>query len=141
MDDTDIDILQAAIKALGQLGCDQQAVAPLLARLDDADADVRRAVIGALGQLGDQQLLEPLLDHSSAEVRQAAVAGLAELLDNGIDKKLLSRDLDVLPPWLDPREPITERRIADAAQRLHITSQEVRSRYEALAADFHLKFA
>ena len=168
LDDQDTDVRRAVIGALGQLG-DKQAVAPLLAKLDDPVKAVRRAVIGALGQLGDRQAVAPLLarlddkdegvgaaaavalhalgapNHlarflgsEDAEARIAVVRVYARQRDE-LDQRLLSRDLDAADPWLDPKEPVTEARVASASSKLDITPEQVRVRYDAIAADVKLR--
>ncbi len=56
-----------------------------------------------------------------------------------IYRKLLSRDLNALNPFLDPQEEIDEERVRYAAENLKISLEEVRSRYQALAQQFLLK--
>jgi hypothetical protein len=143
LEDPDDDVRSAVVRALGQLG-DKEAVPPLLAKLEHPDAGVRRAVVEALGELGDKEAVPTLvgkLDDPNADVRRAVVEELVRMRNNETERILLSRDLDGAVPWMDPKEPITEKRLEDAAARLGITRQEVRSLYASLAADFHLRFA
>ena len=143
LDDPDEEVRKAVAEALGELG-DKQAVPLLLAKLRDPDAGVRVAVVQALAKLGDKETVPPLsakLDDPDADVRRAVVKELAGMRNNETETKLLSCDLDGADPWLDPNEPITETRLAHAAERLGMTRQEVRSLYASMAADFHLRLA
>ena len=90
----------------------ETGVAPLIARLEDEDANVRRAALGGLAQ------------------------GLEE-----IDREMLSRDLDGIYPFLDPREPINDAFAKRAASELDLTVEDVQVRYEKLAERFGLHLA
>jgi HEAT repeat protein len=142
LDDSASDVRMAAIRALGQLG-DKQAVAPLLAYLDDQDADIgatAAAALHALGEPGGITALTRILTSEKAQVRQTAVRAYAQHKDI-LDQQLLSRDLDATDPWLDPKEPVAEAQVANAARRFKITPGHVRSRYEAMAVDLCLKLS
>lgn len=67
--------------------------------------------------------------------------GLSWACEGEIDRKLLTRDLDALNPFLDPRQEISEEWVRRAAERLEIPAEEVHRRYEALAGQFPLKLA
>ena len=139
IDDPDEDVQRAVVEALGNLGS-QEAVEPLIARIDDPDVRARRAAVEALGRLGSQKAVEPLIariDDPDERIRRAVVEALASNRSER-DRILLSRDLDRVQPGIDPRVPIGDDRIANAARRLEITPEEVRAAYQALAADFHL---
>lgn len=73
-------------------------------------------------------------------MRRAALGGLALRLEE-LDCRLLSRDLDGEQPFLDPREPISESQVQQAASILKLSVEEVRTRYAALAPRFHLQLA
>jgi hypothetical protein len=45
------------------------------------------------------------------------------------------------PLWLDPEEPITEDRVAEASRYLGINPEDVRSKYEAVAKALDLKLS
>ena len=168
LDDPDKDFRKAVMGALVQLG-DNQAVAPLLAKLDDPDKDFRKAVIDALGRLGDKKAVAALLaklddkdeeigvsaatalqalddphhlarflSSENATVRQAVVRTFAREKDD-LDRRLLSRDLDAVDPWLDPQRPITEAQVNHASSRLRITPEKIRSCFERMADDLKLK--
>ncbi|MEO5912812.1 MAG: HEAT repeat domain-containing protein [Luteolibacter sp.] len=140
LDAQDAAIRKAVIVALGQLG-DKQAAAPLVAKLDDLDASIRSAAAVGLHTLGEPKGIAALtrfLASDDFEIRQAAVRAYAQ--QNGSDDKLLlSRDLDGSDPWLDPKETVSEVQADEAASRLAITPEQVRSRFEALAGELNLK--
>ena len=137
--DPDGGVRRTVVETLGRLG-DKQAVEPLLRRLDDANDEVCIAAASALDQLGDASgsaTLRRFLTDTSGVKRQGAVRELARNRDP-IEQKLLSRDIDGVNPWLDPEEPIAQDRVTQCVNRLKLTEEEVRSRYQALAPDFQL---
>jgi len=143
LDHQDSAVRQAAADALGQIG-DARTVDPLLARLEDQDSDVRRAAARALGQIGDARAVEPLiagLEDQDSDVRRAALGALSRTCEDDTDRRLLSRDLDALEPFLDPQQEISEEHVRQAARGLETSLEEVRRRYEALAQQFPLKLA
>jgi HEAT repeat protein len=143
LDDPDADVRVTVIRALVKLG-DEQAIEPLILLLDDLAHQVCAAAAAALTALGaarGSSALTEFLNHGSPERRKAAVEELLRMRAKPNEWVLLSQDLDGRDPWMDPSAPITETRIAAAARKLGITSQEVRYLYESIAADFHLRFA
>jgi HEAT repeat protein len=143
LDHADKDVQQVVVEALGQIG-DERAVAPLLAKLDHANKYMQQAVEEALVQLGHEQIIKTLLDRLSANVsatRVAALSALSRICEDGIDRKLLSRDLDALDPFLDPQKEIDEKWVRHAAKSLKMPVEEVRNRYQALAQKFSLKLS
>lgn len=62
-----------------------------------------------------------------------ALAALARITGDKTDRRLLSRDLDGRPPWLDRREAIDDEVVARAASELDISESEVRRRFEAIS--------
>jgi hypothetical protein len=66
---------------------------------------------------------------------------LSRICEDGIDRKLLSRDLDALDPFLDPQKEIDEKWVRHAAKSLKMPVEEVRNRYQALAQKFSLKLS
>lgn len=142
LNDSDAGVRRAAIAALGQWG-DKQAMEPLILLLEDRDHEVCAAAAAALTVLGADRgssALTEFLNHGSPERRKAAVKELVRIRGKPKEGLLLSHDFDGANPWMDPSTPITETRIAAAARNLGITTQEVRSLYESIAADFHLRF-
>ena len=141
LQDPDGTVRQAAAEALGLIK-NPQAVEPLIATLRDPDSSMREAAAKALGQIGDVRAIEALnslLNDDEASVRRAVLQGMASQLEDRIDQRLLSRDCDAVSPWLDPREPIGEKRLAMAAKHLQISVEEARRRYEALTERFQLR--
>lgn len=131
------------IGALGTIG-NTRATDGLLARLQDIQEDqiIRQAAIKALGKIGGTQVLECLKTYcqdADENLRRAALQGLVQSCEDKIDRRLLSEDLDDSFPWLDPLSPITEARIATAADRLQKPLPEIQQRYAALAERFGLK--
>jgi HEAT repeat protein len=145
LDFTDKDVRQAVIGALVKLG-DKQAVAPLLAKLDEKNTENvenRLAAAIALHALGEPKGTESLkqsLTSDDAELRQSTIRVYARQRDS-VDRRLLSRDIDASAPWRDPREQIAESMLAKASSRLGVKPEEVRSRYEAMAADLNLNLS
>jgi HEAT repeat protein len=140
LNDSDKKVRYAAIEALGMLG-DVRVVEPLLKQLDDTEEQICISAAIALSNLNNTRsfaALHELLKNASPRKRQAAVDGLARKRDK-TDRQLLSRDIDASKPWLDPQEPITAARVAKAARELKLSEEEVRLRYQALAADFLLQ--
>ena len=142
LNDPDKGVRCSVITILGQLG-DKQAVAPLLAKVEEPDEDVVAAAAEALYKLDSPEaggILERLLQSPAQQLRRTALRMRAKRRDKP-DRRLLSKDLDDMPPWLDPHVPITEDRVARAATAVGLAPDEVRSRYEALADEFKLKLA
>jgi HEAT repeat protein len=137
--DEDRDVRRAAAEALGRIG-GEVAMTRFIALLDDEDQGVRRAAVEALGQIGSEVAvarLTALLDDGDQDVRRAALKGASRTLDKA-DRRLLTRDLDGIVPFLDPHDPIRNQALAVVASKLSMTIKEVRERYEALADQFHL---
>ena len=138
--DKDADVRSAVAQALGAIKS-EKAVEQLIARLKDENADVQSSVAHALGAINSEKAVEPLiarLKDKNADVRRDALNGLAQDLEK-IDRKLLSRDLDGIVPFLDPREPINDAFAKRAASKFELTVEDVRKRFETLAARFGLR--
>jgi len=130
----------AVIRALGQLG-DDQVVAPLLAKLDDQDPEVGATAAGILHAFGEPKGVKALtrfLASDEVEIRQAAVCAYAQQKDPH-DQRLLSRDLDAIGPWRDPQNTVSDDQVVEAASRLNISPEQVRSRFEVMAGELNLK--
>ena len=143
LDDSNKDVQRAVASALGQIK-DERAVAPLIAKLDDSNKDVQLAVEEALVQLGHEQTIKTFLDRLSADIRDtrvAALRGLSRTCEDEIDRKLLSRDLDALDPFLDPQKEINEKWVRHAAKSLKMPVEEVCNRYQVLAQKFSLNLS
>jgi hypothetical protein len=66
---------------------------------------------------------------------------MAARCEDPTDKKLLSRDLDGIYPFLDPQKPITEAWLRAVARQLELPEDDIRQRYRALAQQFGLTLA
>ncbi len=120
---------------------DPQVIKPLLQQLGNADERVCLAAAFALGHLNDARgfaALCELLKDASPYKRRVAVMVLARKRAK-TDIQLLSCDVSGSGLGLDPQEPITAARVAEAARKLELSEEEVRSRYQALAADLPLQ--
>ena len=137
--DGDADVRRAAADALGAIK-DPGAVPALLDYLKDGDADVRRAAAAALGAIEDPGAVPALLDclkDGDAAVRRAAVGALAMREGNEI-RRMLSRDVDGIGPWLDPQVPIDAARVADVTRETNLSKTDVHRLYEEIASGFGL---
>lgn len=118
------------------------AVEPIIARLEEEHDEVRGAAAEVLGKIGDPRAVGPLiakLGDESPGVRKSALGALARLREDKTDRELLLESFRGDSPWLDPRYPVDERRVAAAAERLGLPKNEVRQRYEELAEEYNLK--
>jgi len=138
---SDIGALYWTIGILG-LTKESQAIEALVARIGDMRGRVSRGAIEALGNIGDPRAVEPLLkrlDEENGEVREDALRVLANICEDETDRKLLTMHFDGKWPWLDPKYPIDEKRIAKAAKELKMSKDGVRRQYEKLAERYKLK--
>ncbi|WP_374537597.1 HEAT repeat domain-containing protein [Chitinimonas taiwanensis] len=128
------------VVALGQLG-DKRALEPLLAKLDDEDVDIRAYAAMSIGKLDAHKgiaALNRLLESESQETQESAVGVYARSRD-GIDRQLLSSDFDGIRPWIPPQSLLSNSRAANAARKLNIPLEQVRSRIENIATDWNFK--
>jgi HEAT repeat protein len=119
-----------------------EAIASLAALLDgeDRNREARLQALWSLGAIGSDEALAhvlPWLHNEDPDFRKNALAGIGESLPE-IDDRLLSRAFDRREA-LDPRDVICESRIVEGADKLDISKEEVRARYEALADRFPLQ--
>jgi HEAT repeat protein len=129
-------IRKSTVKALGKIG-DGRAVDALL----ESD-DIRKSTVKALGKLGGEKALavvRELLNDSNSEMRRAALGALSQNRQDEIERRLVSRDLDAFPPFIDPQAPIAEAEVMRAAEILNHSCDEIRFRYQSLADQFGLK--
>ena len=123
---------------MGKLG-DKQAVGPLLAKLEVPEVRVFvGAALLALGEPRGTAALNKCLVSEDAELRRGAIFAYGQQRDD-LDRQLLSLDLDGAGPWWDPRDVISQDRVAEAARQLGLSEDQVRSRFEALVPNFGLK--
>jgi len=129
--DTALEVRVAAVKALGRIG-NPDNLPVLTARLSDAAATVRTAAATALGEITDPRSVQALLlalDDVDPSVRTAALSSIAKLSQfDRDDQLLLTRDLDGVDPWLDPRSPIGNDHIELASEKMGISKAQVMTR-------------
>jgi len=138
--DANKSVRRAALRVLAKID-DVRAVEAMLTSLTDKTPTMRRIAIRGLVRFGDRNALgavRPLLNDRNTKVRRNALAALVQTLEE-TDQQLLSQSVNGLAPWLDPREPIHEARVQQAAQKLELPAQEIRQRYETLAREFGIK--
>jgi HEAT repeat protein len=143
LNDPDAGVRLKVILALERMGS-PQAKEPLTLLLEDCDHQVCAAAAAALTVLGagrGSTALSEFLTHSSTERRKAAIRELVRIRARPEEEILLSLYLHGTDPWMDPFTPITQSRIARAAQVLRIPAQEAHSLYQSIADDFHLRFS
>ena len=80
-----------------------------------------------------------MLLNSSEYNRRSALRALLSRNRDEVDQCLLSEDLDRDSYFfMDPKEPITAQRVAEAAEKLDMPRAEIKKRYQDLAKEFHL---
>jgi hypothetical protein len=139
MEEKNIEVHTIKIKGQGKIS---NPMSVKLHLLKDKNVNMRTSAIDALGEIGDPQAVEPLLKRladEEADVRIAALAALAKICEDETDRKLLTRHFDGDWSWLDPQDPVDEKRVKDAARKLELSEADVRHRYERLAEKYHLK--
>ncbi|MDT4291908.1 HEAT repeat domain-containing protein [Methylomonas sp. MO1] len=139
------EVRSAAVSALTEHYRDQAETFPLIKQCLQAEhSEVRSAAVSALTEHYRDQaetfpLIKQCLQDEDSEVRRTAVSALAQKnYAESIKRRLLSRDLDNLDPWLDILEAITQVRIEKAAKRLNLSAEEIRQHYEEISVDIPL---
>jgi HEAT repeat protein len=143
LDDVMLGVREAAVGALGRLK-NERAVEPLLALLRSGGRSLHKVAARALGRIGDSHgltELRHLLESTVRETRLAALDGLSQTCEDEINRKLVSRDVDGLRPFLDCNQPIGDLQVRRAVRKIKLSEEEVRRRYEDLAERFPLKLA
>jgi NACHT domain/HEAT repeats len=95
-------------------------------------------IVGALRGARAKRAIMASCRASNAMVRRAGIMGAG--LDRG-EMVLLSRDLNGVQPFVDPRRAVTLSRVRKAAGRMDVTEDEVKALYEKLAAKLGMKLA
>jgi hypothetical protein len=89
-----------------------------------------------LGSIGDPTCIDNLTRlfvNQSQTVRESSAAAISKILNRGYDvPHLLSRDVDGLPPWLDPATPIDADQVERASRRMRVSREDARLAYERL---------
>jgi hypothetical protein len=140
--DGDTETRQAVVSALGELGS-LQVVPMLIPTLNGPDVEVQAMASVALHVLGDTQgrdAMSRLAVSEDRSARSAVCMAFAKQSDNCV-KRLLSRDLDGVQPWLDPDCTIDDKFVQKGASILKITEEEVRNYYECLPPELGFKLA
>jgi HEAT repeat protein len=138
LDDAEPQLRIAIVQALGSVNR-PEATEALINALDDADPQIRVASAEALGSVSGPEATEArtsalneLMDGSLPEIiRTTALAARARSFKS-LQQRLLTRDFNGLPPWLDPSTAIDQSRVASAAEKLEIPEAEVKANYEEI---------
>lgn len=120
LNDTNADVRNLAITALGKLG-DLRAIEPLITALDDEDAGVCCSAAIALGQLGDKRAIEPLINRLNANERwlKEEISGVRIFVAHALGELGEERALPALS-WLQKNDKGKSTRgstVKDAASR------------------------
>jgi HEAT repeat protein len=138
--DPDPQVREATVDGLVDLvGQDEAVRQAVMGLLDDPDPYVRQAAVRGVADLVGEheavrQALMGLLDDPDQQVRQATVGGLVGLVGED-ERVLLSRDIDGIGPWWDPREVITTRHAVVSARRLATSEGDVRQKYHQIVEE------
>ncbi len=141
--DADSRTYGAVAKALAQLG-DPRALQPLQRfryLMASAAPGERLSVSAALASLGDAEAghdLKQAMQGDTRSGRTDALWALAAYERDRVDRILLSRDHDALSPAIDPADEVAEHDLPAYAAATGLSEDEVRARYEALAARYPL---
>lgn len=129
--------------ALCRIG-DTRAITPLTELRTDGHLELHSALRAALAALGDtvaRSELNEAMAGSDRDARRGALWSLATLDTDEVTRVLLSKDLDGLPPGIDPQMVIEESTLRQYAAATHLPVPEVRARYEQLADRYPLRLA
>jgi HEAT repeat protein len=102
---------------------------------EDPNPDVRVEALKALeiyiasGEV--RSIVKQRLSDEEETVRRYAIQILAGTVDWSF-RRLLSRDLDSMPPWIDPREPIGQEHLKKVSAMPGMTEENARAHYEEL---------
>lgn len=92
--------------------------------IDDASSDLRGVLLGILASTWpdtatDQLLRQRVIDDADGQVRGSAASCLGRAHSH-FGAILFTRDLDGVLPYLDPRDPVTEEHLEEAANRADV---------------------
>jgi HEAT repeat protein len=140
LDGTAPSLRHAAASALGQFGGDE-AREVLERSLDDpAIAETAAVSLFRAHNPAAVDYFDRRLAHPDGDTRRRALGHLASMMPE-TSRRLLSSDLDGVFPFLDVQEPIDEQRIAEAAQAIGRTPDEVQQLYKQLSETIPLKLS
>jgi HEAT repeat protein len=135
LQDKDCSVRFSALMALARTWPQEQSVRELVEQraLQDQDGNVRAVAMGELVRIwprnpATQDLMRRALLDGNPVVRCAALGGVLQIATDRVARLILSRDLDGLSPFLDPRKPISLRHRQNAASQLAVTTSEVDER-------------
>ena len=131
-----------AAGALGKFGSERVALhlRPLLA---DCDPLLRARSALVLTEFGDESAdhaISALLQHHSKKVRSKIPQALAFAQLETELFMILSVDFDGSDPWIDPKEPVSKKRISDTAKLIGGSIEDARILYESVASILKLEF-
>ncbi|MGH3766733.1 MAG: hypothetical protein ACRDTX_16555 [Pseudonocardiaceae bacterium] len=133
--------LAIALLGVGDPGRDPAVIAKLAVLIESEESDAVRLELARWLSHAEHPDGEPalrgLLRAADAKVRRAALGVLVSDLDKP-DRRLLTKGIDGVDPFLDPMEPIAQTWMAHAAEEIGKPIDEVRRDYERLAAAFDL---
>jgi HEAT repeat protein len=118
-----------------------EAIEFLRKGLEHPDLNIRGAIAHefVIGRDARQtQLLLALHDDPDEELRQISTEAFAMMCSDEVDRRFLSQYVNGEESWLDPRVPIDDARVGFVAEKLKLSLEGVRRRYEALAGRFPL---
>ncbi|MDC3959951.1 HEAT repeat domain-containing protein [Polyangium jinanense] len=129
--------LDATVRLLAGLGAGA-VLRALVAPLRHTDTAVRSAAVEVLERIGGEAieaLLMERLDDPDPSIRRQALRALSGRVERW-ERRLLSEDYDGAAPFIDPRAPLDDAWLSQAASRMQVPIEEVRGRVEALAPRF-----
>ncbi|WP_225412745.1 NACHT domain-containing protein [Stigmatella hybrida] len=109
--------------------------------LKHADPAIRRGIAKALlRNRGDARTSMLLTMHNDPDqtIRRAATEAFAITCSDHLDRELLSWTGDAKSLWIDPRLPVDDSRVRTLADKLALTPEIIRARYENIAIHFPL---
>jgi hypothetical protein len=118
-----------------------QTVESLIEKVKDGDATIRQLAYQVLLKVDrvPPDVTSRMLVDNDADTRVMALKLWSQKLEDRTDQMLLSKDLDGIDPFRDPRDAITDQEALHASDVLKLPLGEVKRRYRALAEQIPLK--
>lgn len=135
--DNDPQVRASAVRVLGYFLKDEAFLA-IGAIASDESPKVRRAIAAQLQTMSDPDAIAKLKEYgrdSDSGVREMAIRAIIKDVED-IDIAIMTRDFDGYPPALDLSQPISLKRVAEAAAHLEVSAEDIRRRYGRLAEVF-----